>query len=213
MAISDGQIGWMRKRLFLNAFDLQAVGFTDGTSKTIAYETAGIIAAEVTDVGMGTWDMDTGDFLNGYIRCPYDLDPNFDVGMRVCWSMINSGVDGDAGWIMLFDAIKKGEAIALPATALDTVFVDPTVYVDENGATSATDWFLQWTSRGIVKPTTLGLTYDDVDLGAFLTFKLELDNEAASTSVHFIGLELDYRIHSCTNPNAFDSPLDNKGDT
>jgi hypothetical protein len=188
--MQDHGIEWIRKRKWITPFDMQ--GVTVGTALFAAYETAGVTDLEVTNVGMGTLVMTDGEFLNGYIRCPYDLDPGFPVGFRVAWTLDHDGVGaGDASWILLQNAIAHGAAIALPDAVLDTAIVVPSTYVDTSGdATVVTDFLLQWSARGI--RNLIGLTRNQIEAGAFLTFKLELDAATNETTVRYIGMEMDY---------------------
>lgn len=190
MGIQDQRIDWIRKRLWLTPFDTQSfVG--DGTSGLVGAETAGITTVEVAGVGMMTSVMVAGEFLNGYFRCPYDLDPEWPVGFRVCWTLDHDG-SGNAviTWILLQNAIAEGIAIALPATALDTPLDVNDPYQTDAGIASTTDFLLMWTERGI--RNKVGLTRTQIENGAFLTFKLEMDAALNETSAHYIGMEMDY---------------------
>jgi len=190
--IQDQRIDWMRKRLFLTALDIQGIDTGKvGTAVTSAWETAGVTADEVTNVGMGTYIMTDTELLNGYIPCPYDLDPKFNIGFGVHWTADHDGTGAlTSSWILLQDAIKIGEVIALPATALNTIIPLLSAYNDENGVTTVTDFRIQKTGRGI--RDDIGLNRAQIEAGAFITFKLELDAAINETSIRFIGLEMDY---------------------
>lgn len=187
MGIRDQRIDWIRKRLWLPPEVLHSVNMATGQ----AYETAGITPVEVTDVGMGTWIMTDGEFINGYMPCPCDLDPSYPVGYRVAWTLDASAGSASVEWILLTGLEKVGQAISLPATVLNTPFVLPTLYKDDSGdVTAATDFLLQWTSRGI--DNLIGLTRDNIEDGAFLTYKLEMNAGTNETTCHYIGMEMDY---------------------
>lgn len=188
--IVDGQLHWMRKRIFLTADTMQGVDWNAGTS----YETAGITMVQVTNVGMGTWIMTDGEFLNGYIPVPHDLDPRHPIGFRVHYTLDHDGA-GDAwtSWILLQTAIAEGIAIALPATALDTAIALQDAYTTNLGVNSVTDFLYQVSARGI--RNAIGLTRQQIETGALITLKLEMDAADQETTVHFIGLEMDYVPH------------------
>ena len=209
--LSDKQMGWMRKRKFYSCYELQMVG-TNGTDIT-AHETATCIDEEVADVGVGTLRMTTGDPANGWIPVPHDLDPNFPVGFTILWTGLHDNTgDATASFVLLVGTEKEGAVISLPATALDTVIPLLDAYTDTTGTSVTTDWLYQVSGRGILLPATLALSYDDIDSRAMLLLKLSA-TFANLTTCNLIGIEMDYRIHSCTQPNENDSPLDHKGDT
>lgn len=166
----------------------------DGTSGLVGAETAGVTTVEVTNVGMMTCHMADGEFLNGYIRCPYDLDVKHPIGFRVAYTLDHDGAGtATVAWILLQDAIAEGSAIALPSTALNTTIANDS-YVDGNRVASVTDFLLQWSGRGI--RNSLGLSKEQVEDGAFITMKLEMDAATNETTVRFIGMEMDYTIHN-----------------
>jgi hypothetical protein len=183
--ISDANIDWARKRLWLTPDTMQGVDCALGQ----AGETAGVTPAELTNIGMNSWIMTDGELMNGYIPCPFDLDPKHEIGFKVCWTMDFNAGTPSAKWILLVGTEKEGQAISVPATALDTPIADDS-YVTDAGAAGAADWLLQWTSRGIWKST--GLTKEDIQNGAFLTFKLEMDKATAETTIRYIGMMMDY---------------------
>lgn len=201
MGFRDAQIDRIRKRIWLTADILQAVDWITG----VGWETAGITPAEVTNVGMGTWIMTDGEFLNGYILCPYDLDPKFDIGFKVAYTLDHDGAGAaTVSWILLQDAIAEGSAIALPSTALDTVIG----LLDSYGAGAVTDFLLAITGRGVRSAANIGLTRAQIETGAFLTFKLEMDAAVNETTVRFIGLIMDYVPQMCEGVGReIDAPL------
>ncbi len=190
--IQDHRIDWMRKRIWIPPFYMQGIGMHAAADVVLhSLETIAAEYSEITSVGMGCVTMGDGEFINGYIPCPHDVDPNYPIGYKVAWTLDHDGAGAaSATWILLTGLEKVGQAISLPATALDTPFGLDT-YKDAFGdITVVTDFLLQWTSRGI--DTLIGLTRAEIEAGAFLTYKLEMDAAVNETTVRLIGIMMDY---------------------
>ena len=106
MPIVDRHISTIRKRLWLTPYDIQGLGLNAEADATLqAFETAGITYFELASLGMAAAHMADGEFLNGYFRCPIDLDPKFAVGWRVCYTLDHNSGTASVDWILLQDAI------------------------------------------------------------------------------------------------------------
>lgn len=211
MGIRDQRIDWIRKRLWITGYGMQGIGLNAETDASLqAFETTGVTLEELTNIGIGSLIMTDGEFLNGAIVCPYDLDPGWPIGFRVCYTLDHDGAGAaTVDWILLVDSIKSGAAIAVPSTALDTVIAQDS-YVGTDGTTSTTDWLLQFTARGI--KDSIGLTRVDIEAGAFIAFKLEMDAAVNETSVRFLGLEMDYVPFKTQGEGShIDKPLQHDG--
>ena len=126
MGYRDQHFDYIRKRLWLPPHYIQSMD-TAAATPGVAFETAGVTPAEITDVGFGTLIMTDAELLNGYIPVPFDLDPKHAIGFQIYWTMDHDGAGtGLADWILLVGTTKRGVAIALPATALDTVIANDT---------------------------------------------------------------------------------------
>lgn len=111
------------------------------------------------------------------------LDPDESIGVSVLWTPVSAIAGTDIlDWIVLYDQVDIGEAMILPATALDTVIVNQT------GATTAL--VLHKTARGIIDPGKMDWTAKQ---GA-LSFQVELNDwgTASADEIMFLGLQLDY---------------------
>ncbi len=192
MGIRDQRIDWIRKRLWIPPFAMQGIGMHAAADVVLhSLETIAAEYSEITNVGMGGVTLTDGEFINGYIRCPIDLDPSFPVGFRIAYTIDHDGTgDATVSWILLQNAIAEGIAIALPATALNTIIPLLDKYTDDSGVSVVTDFLLQMTDRGI--RNSIGLTRAQIEQCAFLTLKVEMDAAIEETSVRYIGLEMDY---------------------
>jgi len=206
--MQDSSIHWMRKRIFIPPFQMQGIGMHAAADVVLhSIETIAAEYGEVTAVGMGTTQLADGEFLNGYIPCPYDLDPKFPVGFSIWWTADHDGTGAlTSSWILLQDSIEIGTAIALPATTLNTIIPLLSAYNDALGVTTVTDFRIQKTGRGI--RDDIGLTRIQIENGGFLTFKIEMDAALNETSIRFVGLEMDYALQMTTGAGShLDTPL------
>lgn len=203
--IQDHNIETIRKRIVYNAFDLNAI---DVATAATGARTAGITLEPIPTAGgieLGAMHMIAGELLTGVFPCPYDLDPQHEVGFRVHWTANVSAANAALTWILLQDIEKLGAAIALASTALDTILgLDS--YVDTTGASPNTDWLNQVTSRGVRKD--IGLSRVDIESGAKISINLESDILTNITTAYFTGLEMDYAVQKCVGQgNLVDRPL------
>ncbi len=189
MPIGDENIAWLRKRIYLNAYDLNA--YVEAT------DTMGAIDATVIPVAIGTGLIGAlmstdGDILQGAFIVPYDLDPKFEIGFKVHYTATYGSGTATISFILLHDVVKTGAAInAVAATALDTPIPLLSAF---NGTV---DLSKQLTSRGILLAATHGLVRTDVEAGAMMLVSLEMDATANLTTETFIALEMDYAVHKC----------------
>lgn len=203
--IQDRSIAWMRKRVFINIHDM--LGLFDHATTGIPQGsiTAGVTQVAVGSAGIIGYDMDVGEFVGGSILIPYDIDPKFDIGFKVHYTGTTSGTDGSNEWILLWKKINADAAYAVAATALDTVIGSQTF-----GAN--TDDQNKVSSRGILLPETHQITRDQIEDGAKLMFKLELQATANMDSDVFLGLEMDYVPQRCWGVGQeMDAPLKSTG--
>lgn len=189
MPIDDAGIAWMRKRIYLNAYDLNA--YVEATN------TLGAIDATVIPVAIGTGLIGAlmstdGDILQGAFIVPYDLDPKFEIGFKVHYAATYGSGVATISFILLFDIVKTAAAVnAVAATALNT----PIPLLSAFSGT--VDLSKQLTSRGILLPGTHGLVRADIEAGAMMLISLEMDAAANLTTETFIALEMDYAVHKC----------------
>ena len=184
----DAQINYMRKRVVLTDHMIR------GNIGGIGALTAGVTELELGTSGMVGNDMADGEFMAGGIVLPYDLDPKWDIGFRVHWTVDHDGAGAcTVDWILLANIRLVGAAIAVAATALDTPIATVDTYKDSSGdATVVTDWLKQVTARGIMFATNHKLSREQIEDGAELMLKLEQNAMVNATKAFFRGLEIDY---------------------
>lgn len=214
--LQDRDIAWTRKRKVYGPLDLNglitvaiaeggASSFAEGKvlqNPVAASKTApDVYQQEVSTFGLvGLGFSAAGSFITGFIPVPQDLDPRYKVGFRVNWT--STGASGNATFLTSVKSIKKGVAIANAATTTDDLNT-------AHGASTQTGANHNvWTARGI--KNTLGLSRTDIENGALLSLRLELDavTTLGATSVTFLGLEMDYvPIKTVGSGSEIDRPL------
>jgi hypothetical protein len=200
---SDRNLNLMRKSVFLDHYKMQ--GIIDNAGAPNGALTAGVLNAEVGATGLVGWDMNAGEFIGGGIPIPRDLDPRWDIGFRVHYTGTVSGTTGTNTWLLLWKKIIADAAYAVAATALDTV-----IAADPFGANL--DAANKISPRGILLATTHKLTRDEIENGAKLMLKLELDVHTNCDSVEFVAIEMDYVPMMCVGAGSeYDRPLKSTG--
>lgn len=177
---------WVDKRFrkvkYYNAHMMHSVLGASGVG--VGAETAGITEAEVaTNLGFIGNIIVAGEFIVGFIRCPYDLDPSKPVYVRVIFSSTNSGSLGIT-WVALVKFTKTEIALVAPGTlvALDTIIAEKDTAASK--ASVATSWG---------KMDTPGISRADVEAGAIFQTRIECDIiDSGHTVVTFLGIEFGY---------------------
>ncbi len=208
----DAQINYMRKRIVLTGHDMRGIIGAAGVGTGAL--TAGVTELELGTSGMVGLDITDGEFLCGGIVLPYDLDPKWEIGFRVHWTADHDGAGAlTSSWILLANVRKVGAVIAVAATALDTAIALLSTYVDTSGdATVVTDWLKQVTARGIMLATNHQLSREQIEDGAELMFKLEMDAAVNETKTFFRALEIDYvPMQTVGQGSEMDRPLKSTG--
>jgi len=158
--LQDSNVGWLRKRIMYNGFDLNGLSShtTSGRIESLLQTTTQAYHLEISTFGVGAVPLDAGERVGGLVRCPYDLDPAHEVGFKVWYTGLHDGTgDATTSWILLQDALAEGIVLATATTALDTVIPLLNPYKDDAGdTTTTTDYLLQNTTRGI--RNSIGLT-------------------------------------------------------
>jgi len=196
--LSDKHLRYIRKRKWITPFEMQGLT-TDGTTGVTLFGSIDDLTelfAEISSFGHGAVKISAdGKLIGGFIPCPHDLDPKFEVGFQVHWTMNHDGSGiGAATWKLLQDAVKRGVVIAKATTALDTVLVQDTNSTNLN-AEAVTDYLYQVTARGI--RTSIGLTREQIEEGALLTLNLEMDAADNETNIYLLGIMMDYAPQMC----------------
>jgi len=183
----------MRKRLWLNPYTMMGVQgneATTGAAHVASCDDLTELVDEISDFGFpGVILTADGKYIGGYVPCPHDLDPKFEVGFQVHWTGDVTGSTAEVTWILLQNAVKRGVVLATPTAALDTVLVsDPNS--DADGDAAATDYLYQVSDRGI--RNSIGLSRPNIEEGALITLQLEQQSATAETAIILLGIMMDY---------------------
>ena len=213
MGIRDANIEWIRARKYYNIWELNclisravdeggatahAEGEIIGSPLNAATATLLREVSTLGIVGLG-FEAD-GDLIQGAIILPSDLDPKYEVGFKINFTQSTTNTTG-VTWILTYKVIAPNVAIATSATALDTV-------IAEKNNPAATAFLNLWTSRGIAKASSLGLTRTNLEAGTMLVLKLEMDEQDTCDNVTLLGIEMDYvPIRTIGNGVEYDCPL------
>ena len=148
--------------------------------------------AEVSTFGFGGVEIAAaGDSLTTLdLWLPPHFDPEQEIGVRVLWTTNGAVAASDAiTWLVTYKQSDVGEALAAPATALDTVIA--------SASPVTTTLLLRRTARGIINANKFDYTARQ---GA-LAWNVEADvlTGFSADEVVFLALELDYVPLVCAN--------------
>ncbi len=160
-------------------------GMIGTTATDISAHTGAAIQKEISTVGIvGLLIEADGDMLNGLTLLPRDLDWTKDVGIRIVWQGASATDTEYATWIVLYDVMVEGTALAVGTTALDTTI---TAADTKFGVAYA----LEVSARGVIAANTF--TEAQVVAGStFVTWLIECDAETVTGDIHMLGFLLDY---------------------
>ncbi len=180
-----------RKRLLhrIPASDFITGQITGASVLLDSFDDGDAIFNEFSSFGFGGFSIAAaGDSVTAFVPNLLQIaDLSETIGVRVLW-----GCDGtpaatdDVTWAVLYDQADPGEALAAPATALDTVIAN-----HEPAHTTASR--LERTSRGIINANTFDET---AKLGTFaVNVEADVLNGYSANEVVFLGVEFDYMPH------------------
>lgn len=190
LSISDNDISWMRKRVWITPYDMQAI--VEATDTLGGSIDAGVIPTVVTTSGLVGWVMTDGQFLCGGIPLPNDIDPGHPLGFQIHWTADANG-DCTADWILQYKFIMEGVVFARPTASL----VPAIGLADSHGST---DWSHAITSKGYA--VTHGLTRSGIQDGGFMLLEVEMDAAENETAIIFLGIMFDYSVQQCSGPGS-----------
>tara|TARA_Y100000310_G_scaffold126290_1_gene125100 strand:+ start:407 stop:1036 length:630 start_codon:yes stop_codon:yes gene_type:complete len=150
--------------------------FDDGATQFLEFSTFGFGGMSIAAAG-DSFTALLCDFL------PL-VDISEPIGVRVLFGADATPAAGDAvTWVVLYDQVDVGEALAAPATALDTAIAAHTP-----GHTTASR--LERTARGIINANT----FDESAVLGALAVNIEADGltDYGADEVKFLALEFDY---------------------
>ncbi len=189
--LNDSDMAWKRKRVYLNAYDLNA--YVEAT------DTLGGIDATVVPVAVGTGLCGAlvstdGDLIRGGFILPYDLDPQYEIGFRVHYSATYGTGVATLEFILLYDIVENAARTDVAGTtALDTI-------IPVHTFSGTVDLSKQRTGRGVALAVTHAITRAQIEAGAMFLISLEQDESANLTTEAFLALEIDYAVQRCTGP-------------
>ena len=124
----------------------------------------------------------TTDAHDWYWPIPNDLNQRHPVNFQVVYSSASATAADDRQWVILYDTIAQGAALALGTTALDTAIAATT----DNGVANA----LQLSPTGVMDGNTI--TEAEVSAFTLLSINLVLLLDDASEEMNMYGLYIDY---------------------
>lgn len=152
---------------------------------SVGAHTGAPVQQEIGSLGLVGLLLDTaGDMCNMLTEIPRDLNINHPVGVRVIYLTGSATAADTINWIVLYDKISIGEALAVGATALNTTIASTTV----TGVANA----LERSPRGVINGNTFSKS--DLTGNAFISWNIEMDAFAGGLTEDkfFLGLQLDY---------------------
>lgn len=162
-----------------------SLGMIGAAGVSVSAHTGAAVEKELAAVGtVGLFMDDAGDMLNMFFPIPRNLNPTQPIGVRVVYAT-GSADDTDAvEWIVLYDVITEGTAVAVGSTALDTVIGSETLA----GVASS----LEISGRGIIDANKVTETQMSNNL-SFFTMLVEAQALTSITEdVILLGLLIDY---------------------
>lgn len=199
--LSDLNMAWKRKRIYLTPAMMSAVK-DDGTSglSESAIEGVAVIHAEVAALGIAGYTMGAdGEQMQGGIPFPYDMDPAYEIGFKVVFSVDVSGSDSVL-WTIQYKRIGEGVIYSAPSQVLDTIIADKAV---------ASDSLHSVTTRGIALAATHVFTQAMIDADDWLMIEVTMTTGTGSpTDIIFLGVIMDYAVKRCSSTGTdVDQPL------
>ena len=195
MPITDKNIVWARKHRYYGPMELNGlitIAVAEGGSTSHG---EGEILGAPVDKTVRQFELSTlglvgirfpaaDDIFFGYIRLPYDIDPEHELGIRLHFTQ-SGAVSTGVLWIFLYGIENAGDVISAPATVLNTILVEKLA--------GGSAYESLWTDRGIILSSSHALTRDKIEGGSMLTMSIEDQAEGTSiANVTLLGVELDY---------------------
>lgn len=179
--IRDKNMEWLEKRVFIPAQGFQTfvtgAGISAGNPVFQEISTFGISGIQINQAN---------DSISHVMMLPYDLDPTFQIRVRV-W-LTSSSTDGDAETItVVHKLLGRGTALAAPATALDTAIPAYTF--------SSTAYALGITDFGVINANTVTTSHEAIvfDVASTMT-------NASANEISILGIEFCYTPRRLAGP-------------
>lgn len=189
MPISDKNIQWKRKKLFVGQREMCREHLGDEATNMRSVAAGNPLEVEIAALGVSGLRMDNaGEEASFLVMLPYDIDPRSEIGVTVHWTTKSSEADDTLTWKVSYNALKANAVVTAvgSASALDTT-------IEADNVVAQYGWHK--TSRGVINADTLSILSDDPEQVG-LQFFVELDGVSGITIATeygiLIGVELDY---------------------
>lgn len=183
--IRDRNIQWARQRMYIPVWQFQGwINNGDGQTFDSAAISTPPILSELAALGIMGLQIADEDEIRHTMEFPSVWDITREIGVRVIWTYdATATVADNVTWLFLYDQVDVGEAIAAPATALNTAITNQT-------ATATTLLTLMRSPRGIINANT----FDSSALDGLFTFKIEASvvDTFSADEPHLLGVSFDY---------------------
>ena len=172
----------------------------DGSGGTpVSSEAGAPVEKELSTTGhTGVFMDDAGDMVNCSIPVPRDLNPLHPIGIRVVYGTGSATAADSVEWIVLYDVLTEGTALAIGSTVLDTVIGAETI----SGVTDA----LEFSGRGVINGGAVSRTVNENNV-SFFSFLVECQALTVITEdVIYFGLQMDYVPKRSQGPERTQNP-------
>ena len=143
------------------------------------------VEKEMGAVGtVGLFMDDAGDMLSMMFPVPRNLNPTHPIGVRVVFATGSPTAADEVEWIVLFDVITEGSAIAVGSTALDTVIGSQAL----SGVADA----LEYSARGVINANAVTEAQMSNNISFFSMLVEAQAFTGITEDVIFLGLAIDY---------------------
>jgi hypothetical protein len=202
MIKSDKELLWRPGRVYVPvtqfAWTYEATGAAG--VKSVGAGTPSATNKQFTEIGttgmVGMLFEAAGDSIMGGMLLPYDLDPAYNVDVRVHWSSGSATAADTIDWLVQYtQIIPNVTAVIDPATALGTTIPQDTV-----GVATANIW--NATEYGKIVGGVINQKAEAI------TFEVEMDAFAAglTEAKHLLGLEFRYTPKRLQGPDGMPRP-------
>lgn len=151
----------------------------------VGAHTGAPVQQEISTLGLVAVLLDTaGDMVNMLTPVPRDMNVTQPMGVHVVYQTGSATAADTVTWIVLYDVIAEGSALAVGTTALNTTIAQDTV--------TGTAQALEISPRGVINGATI--TEAQMTGLAFISWNIEMDAFAAGLTEDklFLGLLIDY---------------------
>lgn len=137
--------------------------------------------ANINSLGVAAIDISRPtEAVRAFWAIPDNMCVNCPTKVSVLWSTASNSTSASATWRALYSAKAVGEALAAPATALDTTITADSIL--------GTAYMLNETAQGVINADVFS-RYDTVDITVDLQTESGFDASSSATQIHGIYIE------------------------